>query len=146
VNYLLDTNVVSEWIKPRPDALVDRWMRETEEDSLWISVVTFAELRQGIEIMGPGLRRTALEGWLENELPARFEGRIAGVDRPVANAWGVLRARSLKSGHAMEGMDAFLAAIAQVRGLTLVTRNTKDFERAGIDLFNPWLATHQRGE
>ena len=140
MRYLLDTNVISEWIKPRPDALVERWMRDADEDSLWISVATFAELRQGIEIMGQGPRRAALEDWLENELPARFDGRIIGIDLSVASAWGILRARSLKAGHAMEGMDAFLAAVAQVWGLTLVTRNIKDFERAGIDLLNPWQA------
>jgi len=142
VNYLLDTNVLSEWIKSQPDPEVDRWLRTVDEESTCVSVVTFGELRQGVEMMARGRRRDEIESWLEYDLPERFDGRIIDVGLSIAIAWGLLRARTRSAGHPMEGMDAFLAATAQVHGLTLVTRNTKDFERLGISLFNPWLAAN----
>jgi len=140
LNYLLDTNVISEWMKPRPDPNVARWLAEADEDQIWLSVITFAEIRLGIEEMAAGRRRDALLTWLENDLPARFEGRIIGIGLAVAAAWGVIMARSRKAGRSLNGIDAFLAAIAQVRGLTLVTRNTKHFESLGLELLNPWAA------
>lgn len=140
MNYLLDTNVISEWMKPRPDPNVARWLAEADEDQIWLSVITFAEIRLGIEEMAAGRRRDALLTWLENDLPARFEGRIIGIGLAVAAAWGVIMARSRKAGRSLNGIDAFLAAIAQVRGLTLVTRNTKHFESLGLELLNPWAA------
>ena len=94
MNYLLDTNVVSEWLKPRPDANVVKWLAETDEDGVYFSVITFAEIRQGVEEMSAGRRREALKSWLQDELPERFEGRILGVGLVVAEAWGILMARS----------------------------------------------------
>jgi predicted nucleic acid-binding protein len=138
VNYLLDTNVVSEATKPRPNPDVMRWLRDTDEDSVWISVVTFAELRQGLDAMPSGERRHLLDRWLDFDLPARFEGRIIGIGISVALTWGSLRARSTRRGRGLEGMDGFLAAIALVRGMTLVTRNVRDFQETGIETFNPW--------
>jgi len=101
-------------------------------------VITFAEVRRGIEKMSAGRCREALLLWLQVELPTRFEGRILGVDRVVAEAWGTLMAASAKLGANLNSMDAFLAATAAVHSLTLVTRNTKHFERLGIPLLNPW--------
>jgi len=138
VNYLLDTNVVSEWVRPRPNSSVVRWLTEADEDRVCLSVITFAEVRRGIEKMSAGRRREALLLWLQVELPTRFEGRILGVDRVVAEAWGTLMAASAKLGANLNSMDAFLAATAAVHSLTLVTRNTKHFERLGIPLLNPW--------
>lgn len=139
MNWLLDTNVVSEWVKPRPDANVARWLAAADEDHTFLSVVTFAEIRQGIEEMAPGRRREALKSWLQAELQARFEGRILGVDLAVAEACGAAIARSRRIGIHLGVMDAFFAATAQAHGLTLVTRNTKHFERLGIAIINPWL-------
>ncbi len=141
MSWLLDTNVVSEWVKPRPDPRVARWIAEADEDRVFLSVVTFAEIRQGIEEMNPGARRKALQSWLERELPERFEGRILGVDLGVADAWGALMARSRKAGISLGVMDTFLAATAQVYGLALVTRNARHFENLEIALVNPWTAS-----
>jgi predicted nucleic acid-binding protein len=80
LNFLLDANVVSEWVKLRPNANVVRWLAETDEDRVFLSVITFAEIRLGVEEMVAGWRRDGLTRWLQVELPARFEGRILGVD------------------------------------------------------------------
>lgn len=142
MNYLLDTNVVSEWTKPQPDGNVARWLAETDEDRVYLSVITFAEIRQGVEEMAAGRRRRTLTAWLEGELPTRFEGRILGVGLAVAEAWGALMARSNRMGARLGVMDAFFAATAEAHGLTLVTRNTKHFERLGVALLNPWVGSH----
>jgi predicted nucleic acid-binding protein len=139
VTFLLDTNVLSEPFRPRPDPSVLGWLAETDEDRLYVSVVSIAEIRQGIDLMDLGSRRARIEAWLTEDLPNRFSGRLLGIDGAVANAWGVLVARARRSGIGLSAMDAFLAATANVHGLTLVTRNTADFERLGSDLLNPWL-------
>jgi len=138
VSYLLDTNVVSEWTRPRPNAGVVEWLAKVDEDEVFLSVVTFAELRHGIERLAPGARRRRLDEWLRNVLPARFEGRIAGVDGAIADEWGRLVARCEARGRPIHAMDALIAATAQVHGLTLVTRNTADFGASVKSLLNPW--------
>lgn len=144
MSYLLDTNVVSEWVKPRPDANVTRWFAQADEDRIYLSVITFAEISLGIEELGAGARRSVLESWLQNELPARFEGRILGVGLAVAAVWGAITARSKKSGLHLSVMDAFFAATAEIHALTLVTRNTKHFDKLGISLLNPWTEQEPR--
>jgi predicted nucleic acid-binding protein len=140
VSFLLDTNVVSEWVRPRPNAGIVAWLSEVDEDRVFVSVVTLAELRYGIERMAPGSRRRRLDEWLRHELPMRFEGRIMAVDRPVADAWGMLMARREQLGRSMSAADAFIAATAGVHGLTLVTRNVRDFEPTLRAIVNPWTA------
>jgi hypothetical protein len=140
-NYLLDTNVVSEWVKPRPNPNVIRWLADADEDSVYLSVITFAEIGQGIAEMGPGRRRDALKSWLEKDLYLRFERRILPVDFAIATTWAALRARRRRTGLTLNPMDAFFAATAEVHSLTLVTRNTKHFDKTGISTFNPWLSS-----
>lgn len=140
--YLLDTNVVSEWVKQRPDANVIGWLADADEDRICLSVITFAEIRQGVEQMPAGRRHDALKLWLQDELPARFEGRILTIDLLVADAWGAIMARSSEMGIGLGAMDAFFAATSKAHGLTLVTRNTRHFEKVGIPLLNPWLGSH----
>jgi predicted nucleic acid-binding protein len=137
VNFLLDTNAVSEWVKPRPNPGVIRWMESADEDRVFLSVISLAELRYGVERLAAGARRARLEQWLRDELPLRFEGRILPVDNDIAAAWGRTVARSEAIGRPMGAMDAFLAATAEVHRLTLVTRNVSDFTvLKGI--LNPW--------
>lgn len=138
MSFILDTNVVSEWVKPRPDRNVISWLAEVDEDRVFISVIAFAEIRRGLELLPMGRRRERLAIWLAEELPARFEGRILGIDRHVAETWGVVTVRAQSAGLTLGSMDAFIAAMAEAHGLTLVTRNVKDFEPAGIALFDPW--------
>jgi predicted nucleic acid-binding protein len=139
MSFLLDTNVVSEWVRPRPDAGVVVWLAEVDEDRVFVSVITLAELRYGIERMAAGKRRTRLDGWLRNELPPRFEGRILSIDSATADAWGKIVARSEASGRPMSVTDAFIAATVEVHGLTLVTRNASDFETTLKSVVNPWI-------
>jgi toxin FitB len=140
VSFLLDTNVISEWTKPRPDRNVISWLAEVDEDRVFISVISFAEVRYGVELLPPGRRRERLSRWLVEELPERFENRILAIDQPIAETWGLVMARAQKAGLALGSMDAFVAATAATRALTLVTRNVKDFERLGVSLLDPWVS------
>ena|SRR5271166_3747566 len=137
MNFLLDTNAVSEWVKPRPNAGLIRWMESADEDRVFLSVISLAELRYGVERMSVGGRRNRLEQWLRDELPVRFDGRILSVDEKVAEAWGRTVSRCEALGRPMGAMDAFLAAIADVHLLTLVTRNVSDFPTLKT-VVNPW--------
>jgi predicted nucleic acid-binding protein len=137
VSFLLDTNVVSEWLKPRPNAGVVHWTESADEDRIFLSVISLAELRYGIDRMADGKRRLRLEDWLRHELPIRFEGRILPVNPPIADACGRIVRRSELLGRPIEAMDAFLAATAEVHRLTLVTRNVSDFVVLK-QVLNPW--------
>jgi len=137
VNFLLDTNVVSEWVKPRPNPGLIGWMESTDEDRLFISVVSMAELHYGVGRMPAGSRRSRLEQWLQHDLRLRFESRILPVDANVAEAWGRTVSRSEAAGRPIGAMDAFLAATAETHELTLVTRNVSDFPMLQA-ILNPW--------
>src|SRR5260370_4426975 len=126
MNFLLDTNVISEPMKPRPNACVLAWLAEV--DSVFLSVVTITELRYGIERLATGRRRDHLDRWLRKDLTSRFGQRILPVDFEVADTCGRLVARSESAGRPMEPPGAFSPATAEVHGLTLVTRNASDFE------------------
>ena len=140
MSFLLDTNVISEWIKPKPDQNVISWLAEVDEDRVFISVIAFAEVRQGVELLAGGRRRERLADWLAEELPERFQGRILVIDQHIAETWGVMMARGQQAGQTLGSMDAFVAATAEAHGLTLVTRNVKDFDRLGISLLDPWAS------
>ena len=137
MNFLLDTNAVSEWVKPRPNPGVIRWMEAADEDRVFLSVISLAELRYGVERLAPGARRSRLEAWLQDELPLRFEGRILPVDDNVAGAWGRAVARGEALGRPMGVMDAFLAATAETHHLILVTRDVSHFPVLK-NVLNPW--------
>jgi toxin FitB len=138
VSFLLDTNIVSEWVKPEPNPHVVTWMKEVEEDRVFLSVASLAEIRRGIELMAPGKRRDRLASWLAEDLPTRFEGRILDIDRRIAEAWGIIMARGQKTGLNVSTLDAFFAATAIAYKLTLVTRNIPHFLSLDIPLLNPW--------
>jgi predicted nucleic acid-binding protein len=138
MSLLLDTNVVSEAMKPQPNPGIVAWMNTVDEDRAFISVVTLTELRYGIERLAAGNRRKRLEEWLQRELPLRFDGRILLVDGVIADTAGRMVARSEAAGRPMEAMDAFIAATAEVYRLTLVTRNQSDFKSVLKTTLNPW--------
>jgi predicted nucleic acid-binding protein len=135
IDYLLDTNVVSELVRPAPDARVVNWVRGIQEPHLFISVLTFGEIRRGIERLPGGTRRDRLQRWLDLDLTDRFEGRILGVDRDVAEVWGVIMGRAAAR---LPTLDMLIAATAAHHDMAVATRNTRDFARAGIDYVNPW--------
>lgn len=138
MSFLLDTNIISEGAKPRPDPGVMDWLASIDEEQMFLSVVSLAELRHGIERMDKGGRKTGLDIWLTEQLAPRFEERLLLVDTDTADQWGRIVARSQAAGRPIGAMDAFLAAHAQQHQLTLVTRNISDFEATGVRLFNPW--------
>jgi predicted nucleic acid-binding protein len=133
-------NVVSEWTRPQPNPGVIRWLADQDEDRLFVSGVTLAELHHGVNRLAAGARRKRLQGWLDEELRERFEGRIVTVNEDAARVWGKLMATTEVRGKRMNLMDGFLAATALVFGLTLVTRNVADFEASGCAISSPWNA------
>ena len=135
---LLDTNVVSEWVRPSPDPGVARFLAELDEDQAFLSVVTIAELRFGIARLKAGARRSRLQQWVSVELAKRFAGRVLGVDVALAELWGVVLARGRSLGRPLSAMDALIAATASAHALTIVTRNVGDFQPLGLSLHNPW--------
>jgi len=138
MSFLLDTNAVSEWVKPFPNPGLISWLEEVDEDRVFLSVATLTELRYGVERLAAGNKRRKLEDWLDNELPLRFEKRILTIDSAVADACGKMVAQRDAQGRPIEAMDAFIAATAEVFHLTLVTRNVSDFSRTVDSILDPW--------
>jgi len=136
--FLLDTNVVSELVKFKPEPKVAAWMEATEESLLRLSVLTLGEIRKGIDSLSDRSRRTALESWLNHDLLIRFANRILDVDQAVADRWGRLFANALGAKQSLPVVDGLLAATAIHHNLTLVTRNTKDVSLTGVPIINPW--------
>ncbi|MBP1862207.1 type II toxin-antitoxin system VapC family toxin [Rhizobium herbae] len=135
---LLDTNVLSEVTKPRPDERVLEWLDRLDEDRAFISVVSIAEIRRGVALMDSGRKRDALAEWLDRDLQERFEHRVIPIEASVALAWGDLMGLAKRSGRGLASMDGLIAATAVAHDLTLATRNSKDFEGFGIELIDPW--------
>ncbi|MGO9486358.1 MAG: type II toxin-antitoxin system VapC family toxin [Rhodomicrobium sp.] len=138
MSFLLDTNAVSEWTKPKPDPGLSAWLDSTDEERIFLSVVTLAEIKFGIERLAAGRRRDTLESWLRDELISRFDGRLLSIDGQIAQAWGKIVASCAALGRPIGIMDGFIAATAAEHNLTLVTRNGADFANAKISLLNPW--------
>jgi predicted nucleic acid-binding protein len=137
--FLLDTNVISELLKPRPEPKVTTWLDSTDEELIFLSVLTIGEIRKGINLHPDALRRAKLESFLASQVQARFERRILPVDSAIAERWGLLTAKAkTEKGHTLPVIDGLFAATAQHHNLTLVTRNTRDVEPTGVQLFNPW--------
>lgn len=136
--FLLDTNIISELVKPRPEPSVTAWIEGTDESLLYLSVLTLGEIRRGIAALPQSRRRAALEAWLDKDLRARFESRILVIDHEVADRWGLLSAAARNSGIALPVIDGLLAATALEHNLTLVTRDTGQIPTMGVAVFNPW--------
>lgn len=138
MSYLLDTNAISEWVKPRPDPGIVQWLNEVDEDRTYLSVITLGELRKGVDRLVGGRRRDRLDRWLTSELPDRFGERMLSVDAAIADEWGRLLARGESAGTPVGGIDALIAATAKVHGLQIVTRNVAHFRPAGVEVISPW--------
>ena len=139
--FLIDTNVLSEFSRTgEPDQRVKSWLKAAPAGSLYASVLTLAEVRRGIELLPTGKRRVQLEQWLELELIECFGANSLPVTMAIADRWAVLSARAQQRGAplALAFVDGLIAATAIEHGLTLVTRNVKDFADLGVNLFNPW--------
>jgi toxin FitB len=138
--FLLDTDVISELVRRKPQAKVTAWVEATDEMLLHLSVLTVGEIRNGIVSLPNASRRMALGAWLDGELAIRFANRILPIDQAVADRWGRLTARAEAAGERLAVSDGLLAATALHHNLTLVTRNAKDVAATGVPVFNPWSA------
>ena len=135
MSYLLDTNVVSELVRPRPDPRVVEWLNAAPNVSLHVSVLSVGEIRRGIEELSAGPRKARLLVWLEKDLADWFEDRMLPVTRLVAERWGRLVAEVRRP---VPAVDSLLAATALHHGLTVVTRNVDDFRFPSLVVVNPW--------
>ena len=138
MNYLLDTCVISELIKPKPSSTVIKWLRSCQEESLFLSSLTIGEIQKGISKLPDSRKRKKLQGWLDSELTQRFDRRIIGIDFKVAQKWGEIQASSEIAGTKIPVIDSLIASIGIVYDMTVVTRNTGDMKNSGVRLFNPW--------
>jgi toxin FitB len=136
--FLLDTNVISELVRPRPDSGVVQWLDSADEELLVLSVVTLGEIRKGIAMLLDPARKVRLEAWLSSNLLPRFEGRILPIDQAVAERWGQLAGSLAAQGLPLPVIDGLLAATALHHNLILVTRNTRDVAMTGVAVFDPW--------
>jgi len=136
--FLLDTNVVSELVKPKPNPNVTRWTHSTDENLLYLSVLTLGEIRKGIASLPDAARRVKLEAWLAGDLVLRFSGRILPIDQAIADRWGRISGAAVARGTPLPVIDALLAATALQHDLTLVTRDTQHVQGTAVSSFNPW--------
>jgi toxin FitB len=135
---LLDTNVVSELMRPEPSPVVDNWVSARPAAGMFISAVTEAELRYGLALLPDGQRRRRLLAQAEAMLAEDFAGRILPFDRAAAAAYAPIAAGRRRSGRPISQADAQIAAIAASRGAAIATRNVSDFAECGISVLNPW--------
>lgn len=138
--WLLDTNVVSELRKLRPERKVVKFVADQPLDNLFISEVTFAEIRFGIERLSSPARRAEFRDWLTHKLRPMFEQRVLAITEDVILKWRLILEEGRKAGHTFPQPDLLIAATALHHGLTVVTRDTTDHSMAGAPVYNPWTA------
>lgn len=139
--WLLDTNVLSELRRPKPEPKVVAFIAAQPLESLYVSTVTFAEIRFGIELLPDAGRRSELNDWLAHKVRPMFEQRVLEVTEDVMFKWRLLVEAGRKAGHTFSQPDLIIAATAQHHGLTVVSRDTSDYAKARITAFNPWQAS-----
>jgi predicted nucleic acid-binding protein len=137
--WLLDTCVVSELLRNRPEPKVVDWVSSQSEESLFLSVITIGELQKGIRKCPEPSRKWQLQAWLDTDLLARFERRLLPVCEQVSLTWGRLAGDSELRGQPLPILDLMLAATGIVYGLTVVTRNSRDLDRCSVVVFDPWV-------
>ena len=138
MTYLLDTCVISEFVKPSPNPVVFDWVKNADEEALFISVMTLGEIEKGIILLGDTARARWLRDWFDNDIWERFHGRILPIDEAIAFEWGRQQAKFIKIGRPRPVVDLLLAATAISHGLAIATRNTADFDPLMVPVFNPW--------
>ena len=136
--YLLDTNVLSELRRPRPEPRVVSFVSAQPLESLFVSAVTFAEIRFGIELITDAHKRASLNDWLNLQLRPMFENRALPITEDIMFKWRLLVEEGRKTGHTFSQPDLIIAVTALHHGLTVVTRDSGGYEKAGVSLVDPW--------
>jgi len=136
--WLLDTNVLSELRRPRPEPKVAQFIAGQPLDLLYVSDVTFAEIRFGIELLEDAAKRSQLQDWLNHRLRPMFAQRTLPISEDVMLKWRLLVEAGRKTGHTFSQPDLIIAATALNHGLTVVTRDRGEFDRAGAPVLQPW--------
>jgi len=139
--YLVDTNIPSELTREKPDARVELFLDRAGKGSVFLSVLTIGEICNGIANLPPSQKRIGLQDWLDRTVRSWFSGRILPVTEEIAERWGNLAATAKRKGMTLAVVDGVIAATALHHGLTLVTRNVRDFAGLGVEIFNPWDET-----
>ena len=138
---LLDTNILSEVMRPAPEPAVEQWLAAQPDASVFISAITEAELRYGAALLPSGKHRATLTAEIEGMLKEDFRGRILLFDSSAAQAFEILASERRQAAKPISQADAQIAAIARSRGAPLATRNAEDFDGYGIEVINPWTAS-----
>jgi predicted nucleic acid-binding protein len=138
MNYLLDTNVISELISKQANKKVAEWLDGLDPNTVYLSVITIGEIRKGIEKLPDSKRKDKVREWLETDLLIRFQGRVLEITIEVMLAWGALTRRLENEGRPITAIDSLIAAIALQGNYCLVTRNEFDFRHTGVTMINPW--------
>ena len=138
MSFLLDTNIISEATKRQPNVALEAWLERHRADGLYLSVITIGELQQGIARLPASQRRADLENWLPGVLLPAYADWILPLDTDTLLQWGTLTGELIVAGRKMPLADSLLAATALRHGLTLVTRNTADFNNVPVPVVNPW--------
>ena len=138
MSYLIDTCCISELVKKKPDPNVVKWFTDQDELSMYLSVITFGELKKGIEKLPDSKKKNELNRWVKEDLKHRFKNRILNINMEEVNKWGEILAAAEIDGRPLPATDSLIAAIALVHGLSVVTRNSQDMEGSGVEVINPW--------
>ena len=138
MNYLLDTCVISELLKPRPSQKVVTWIDSIEEEKLYISVITIGEFEKGISKLPTSSKKDRISDWLNEDLLIRFKGRILDLDVNTLIKWGQIVANLENQCRKIPAVDSLIAATVLQHDLCLVTRNIQDFQNCSIKILNPW--------
>jgi predicted nucleic acid-binding protein len=138
MSYLIDTCCISELVKKKPNSNVVKWFTDQDELSMFLSVITFGELRKGIEKLPDSKKKKELKRWVKEDLNQRFKNRVLNITIREVNKWGEILAATEKDGRPLSAIDSFIAATALVHDLSVVTRNTQDMEGSGVEVINPW--------
>ncbi|RRR78126.1 MAG: type II toxin-antitoxin system VapC family toxin [Candidatus Viridilinea halotolerans] len=138
MNYLLDTNVISELIKKQPNRQVIRWIDEQDAGRMYLSVVTIGEVQKGITKLSSSERKNTLQTWLDTDLRLRFDKRILELTSSVMTQWGRLTGTLELQGRVLSAFDSLIAATCLQHQAILVTRNEDDFQGTGVTIINPW--------
>jgi toxin FitB len=138
MNYVLDTNVISELIAKQPNPKVVAWLDSLDPTTLYLTVITIGEIRKGVEKLPASKRKDDVKVWLETDLLLRFQGKILDITTDVMLVWGELVGRLENQGKPLSAINSLIAAIVLQQNSSLVTRNDSDFQHTGVKIVNPW--------